>query len=390
MRAIVLSGGGAKGSYEIGVWQALKKLNIKYDLVTGTSIGALNGALMVQNTFIKSLFVWNNLTMTTLFGSEMKKIPSDEEVIKMYGTNFLKSNGKGTDTTMIEAIIKKALNLNKFYHSPLNYGLITFEVDNLKPCILTKNDIPKDKLYDYLTASSACYPALAFKEINGHKYIDGGYYDNLPINLAIDMGATEVIAVDLEAPGLKKPTKKNISITTIKPNNKLTNFLNFNPAGAKKNMLYGYNDTMKVFNKLEGHKYTFKLGELTKNQNIYQATYYYILDKVINTTTLTNSIKDLLKITRFDNDIKAYTFTTSMEAVGEALNIDDTKIYRAKRYNKKLLRTLKRLLKEGNNSSIITMYSLLLKEDYVPLRKILLKEPTNFLKALYLYSIKEC
>ena len=47
-RAVVLSGGGSKGSYEIGVWKALRRLHIKYDIVTGTSIGALNGALMTQ------------------------------------------------------------------------------------------------------------------------------------------------------------------------------------------------------------------------------------------------------------------------------------------------------------------------------------------------------
>ena len=48
MLAVVLSGGGARGAYEAGVWKALKKLHIKYDIVTGTSIGANNGFMMVQ------------------------------------------------------------------------------------------------------------------------------------------------------------------------------------------------------------------------------------------------------------------------------------------------------------------------------------------------------
>ena len=39
-RAIVLSGGGSKGAYQIGVWKALKKMHIDYDIVTGTSVGA--------------------------------------------------------------------------------------------------------------------------------------------------------------------------------------------------------------------------------------------------------------------------------------------------------------------------------------------------------------
>ena len=57
-RAIVLSGGGSKGSYEIGVWKALRRLHIEYDIVTGTSIGALNGALMTQKTYLKALYIF--------------------------------------------------------------------------------------------------------------------------------------------------------------------------------------------------------------------------------------------------------------------------------------------------------------------------------------------
>ena len=52
MKAIVLSGGGSKGSYQIGAWKALRKLKINYDIVTGTSVGALNGALMVQKNIL--------------------------------------------------------------------------------------------------------------------------------------------------------------------------------------------------------------------------------------------------------------------------------------------------------------------------------------------------
>ena len=46
--AIVLAGGGSRGAYQIGVWKALREMGIDYQLVTGTSVGALNGVLMVQ------------------------------------------------------------------------------------------------------------------------------------------------------------------------------------------------------------------------------------------------------------------------------------------------------------------------------------------------------
>ena len=48
VRAVVLGGGGARGAYEVGVWQAMAELGMDYQVVTGTSVGALNGALMVQ------------------------------------------------------------------------------------------------------------------------------------------------------------------------------------------------------------------------------------------------------------------------------------------------------------------------------------------------------
>ena len=55
MKALVLSGGGSKGSYQIGVWKALRKLHIKFDIVTGTSVGALNGALVAQKNYYKAI-----------------------------------------------------------------------------------------------------------------------------------------------------------------------------------------------------------------------------------------------------------------------------------------------------------------------------------------------
>ena len=68
MKALVLSGGGSKGSYQIGVWKALKKLHIKFDIVTGTSVGALNGALITQKSYFKAINLWKKINLKLLFG----------------------------------------------------------------------------------------------------------------------------------------------------------------------------------------------------------------------------------------------------------------------------------------------------------------------------------
>ena len=66
--AIVLAGGGSRGAYQIGVWKALREMGIDYQLVTGTSVGALNGVLMVQQEYDKALAVWENISSQQVLG----------------------------------------------------------------------------------------------------------------------------------------------------------------------------------------------------------------------------------------------------------------------------------------------------------------------------------
>ena len=65
--ALVLSGGGAKGAYEIGVYKALKRLGKKPDIVTGTSVGALNGVLVVQDDYYKAVKLWKNISFSKVY-----------------------------------------------------------------------------------------------------------------------------------------------------------------------------------------------------------------------------------------------------------------------------------------------------------------------------------
>ena len=384
MKALVLSGGGSKGSYQLGVWKALKKLNIKIDIVTGTSVGALNGALITQKSYKKAKKIWNNLNMKVLFGED---IDNKKDILKMYGKQIKKG---GMDITKLEKMISDTLNTKKFYKSNINYGLVTVNLTNLKAEELEKKDIEKEKLDDYLIASASCYPAFKQKDIEGMKYIDGGYYDNLPINLAIKMGATEIICVDLRAPGLKKERKnKNIPITTITPNNRLSNFLDFSNKVVKRNISYGYNDTMKVFNKLEGRKYSFKKNSLKRNSNEYEELYNYMLKKVLDNKKLEtqfNKIINNLDLEEEKKELKTNLFQIIVENTGKKLELDDTKIYTMKEYNKELIKKIKK--KEITKDE--QEYIKLLKENkYDEIRKKAILHPKELLRSIYLYVLIE-
>ena len=95
MNGLALEGGGAKGSYEIGAYIALKELGYKFDMVTGTSIGSLNAALIVQGDAKLAKKVW--------LKSDSEIIGINKEIVKLY-KNF-KLNKENIKETIKE--IKK-------------------------------------------------------------------------------------------------------------------------------------------------------------------------------------------------------------------------------------------------------------------------------------------
>ena len=358
--AVVLSGGGAKGSYQLGVWKALRELHIKYDIVTGTSIGALNGVLMCENSYFKAKRIWRKLNLEYLF-NELPKSNKEIDILKLFGGNFIKNGGM--DIKKIETILEDNVNKRKFYNSKIDYGLITYNFTTKKPLILSKEKTPHDKLIDYLMASATCYPAFKMKEIDGDKYIDGGYYDNLPVELAIELGAEFLIIVDLGSPGFKKKPSKNIDSILIKPKNNISFFLNFDEKAAKINVKFGYNDTLKAFKKLDGNKFTFKKNTIS--------TYYLNnKDNLLDTTEkkFLTSIEELGKIFKLDES-KIYSLNSFIKALNKKIELEDS-------LDKNTIKSIKSLTKKINSKTLILFFLNHLENNKTPrkLSKVFSKE----------------
>lgn len=413
MKALVLSGGGSKGSYQIGVWKALRKLHIKPEIVTGTSIGAVNGIMIVQKQFHKAQRLWENLNFEQLFNVDLENETDKKEVYLTYIKEFIKNKGMSTDK--IENFINEAINTKKFYNSKINYGLVTFNLSELKPNELLKKDIKPEKLKEYVLASATCFPAFKIKNINDEQFIDGGYYDNLPINLAIDMDAKEIIAVDLNEIGLKQKVKdKSIKIKYISPKNDLGSFLIFDSNQAKKNIKYGYNDTLKVYNKLDGNKYTFKYNHLYKNYKKISWEFNNLLKELFENNEDNKNIYDnFIKYSQFNKLLKKeiedrITINETIEFLGDIYNLDDTKIYHIREFNRLILKNNKEYkvskisiknIKSDDFEGIINskllvkyIYNHLIEKSYTyEVRKDLCRLaslfPKEFLGAMYIMLI---
>lgn len=394
MRAIVLSGGGGKGAYQAGVYKAIKKLGIEYDIVTGTSIGALNGFLMVQDDLFKCLWLWKHINYNKIFEDFNGVV--DEKTLK--NKYFEKIVNGGIDTKKISKLVSRIYNPKKLYNSSVDYGVVAFDIAKLKPIIALKKEMDANTLKKYIIASATCFPVFKPQKYEKEILVDGGYYDTTPINLAVDLGATEVIAVELKAVGLRKKVKnKDIKITYITPNNDLTSFLVFEKEAAKKMIKFGYNDTMKVFKKLEGKKYTFKKDNLINNYNKYSE------DFVNNTRYYVNQSKSILKVLAKFNDVSYVAnkqnvmkiMNKNIEELGNIFELDESLIYDINLYNKILLRKLKKeplvkidVKKVLNRKALIKyIYSNLSENLSQTAYNLICLFPKEFLMAIYLKGI---
>ncbi len=260
--AFVLSGGGAKGAYEIGFIKAMLELNIFPDIITGTSIGALNGCLFAQQDYQIAIDLWEHITIDQIIKDGFNLDDSIDSLILQSNLvlSFFKSylNSKGANITPLIELTHQLCNEEKLRNSPIDFGLVCIEYPTLTPIEISKNEIPNGQIADYLIASASCFPAFPIHHFNNKGYIDGGYYDNLPIDLALKLGADQIIAVELTPHQFTHQHYINRpNIKYISPLNNLGNFMDFSRETIHKRITFGYNDTMKAFSKYEGFSYTF-------------------------------------------------------------------------------------------------------------------------------------
>lgn len=261
-RAVVLSGGGTKGAYEMGVWRALSELSVDYQIVTGTSIGSINGAMMAAGDYDKCESMWREMTMGDLMSETHSAVRSFKSFFTgdVFNTDFFGSTivSGGVDNSPFHGFIEKNIDEEKIRKSSCDYGLVTVRIRDRKPFCLPKARIPKGLLREYVIASSSVYPVFPMHKIGEDYYIDGMYHDNLPIDLAASMGAGEFVVVDLHGEPQHPDYACRPYVTYITPSEDLGGILEFDKRRIEKNIEMGYRDAMCTFGRYKGYTYCFE------------------------------------------------------------------------------------------------------------------------------------
>ncbi len=295
MRGLILEGGGSKGSYQIGAYKALKEMGIHFDGIAGTSVGALNGALIAQDEYERAHEIWSNITPQNVINIEDEMFEKIKDLdINVKNFNMIIKilsktlNNKGLDISPLREMLIQHIDENKIRNSKKDFGIVTLSINALKPQKLFLDDIPQNMLVDYLIASSSL-PIFKLEKINGKLYLDGGFYDNLPIGLLKDKEYDELVVIRLYGIGrTKRVNTKGMKILYINPSEHLGPTLDFNRKRSEKNIKLGYYDALKSLNQLYGNRYYFKIDETCDE-------FYFDLMKNINNKTIFKLV-DQLKI----------------------------------------------------------------------------------------------
>lgn len=242
---IVLSGGGGKGSYQIGALNAVKERLpwINISMISGTSVGALNMVLYMQNKLELSEYIWKSINPSQFLDFDVEMIDFKEG---LFARDALIS------------IIDNYINLELVSNSTVNLFATAsqYKVGSDKPRkkYFKLNGKKKEEIKTIILASSAMPYVYEPVIIDGVKYKDGGLVDNIPIQPLHDRGVRNLIVIVVaEDDYIDKKKYGKDELIIIKPSipigNLFTGTLDFHGENSAKRIQLGYEDAVRTFEK---------------------------------------------------------------------------------------------------------------------------------------------
>ena len=262
--AIALEGGGARGAYQVGAWRALEEAGIRYNAVSGTSVGAINGALMAMRDLHQAEQVWKDIRFSHIINvddADMGRILSGgfenlEQVKSAFQTLKSIIQDRGLDVEPLRNLLAERVDEEKIRASGVDLYLTTVSITDKKELEIDAKELASGELKDMIMAS-AYHPAFKQTPLGGKSYADGGFYDLVPISALISRGHKDLIVMRLNSFGIERRVRipEDVTVTTISPNTDLGNVLNFSSDQSAVNMVLGFYDAQKVLYGLYGHDY---------------------------------------------------------------------------------------------------------------------------------------
>ncbi len=196
--AFVLGGGGHLGAHEVGMLSALLEQEIRPDLVIGTSIGAINGAMIAADptpTAVDRLReLWISLDRSGVFGGSLL---DQVKTLARTGTHL-------HDNALLRQLLIEVLPVERIEELAVPFECVAASIEQA-----TVHYFAEGPLAEAIMASAAVPGLLPPVEIDGEHFLDGGLVASIPLDRAINLGATTIYVLQvgrIEEP-LVAPTK---------------------------------------------------------------------------------------------------------------------------------------------------------------------------------------
>ena len=271
---LVLEGGGARGAYQVGAWKALWEAGVKIKGMAGTSVGALNGALICMDDFDKARQIWETISysrvmdvddqlMDQLMSFRLKSLPvvSLSEVIAG-AKRILKD--RGFDIAPLRSLIEEVVDEDSIRSSSRELYVVTYSLSDRQPLVVNVKEAPAGEIADMLMAS-AYLIGFRREKLGGKYYMDGGGINNVPADVLIEKGYKDIIILRIYGYGVDTERKlevpEDVSLYHVAPRQELGGMLEFDRKRARRNMLLGYFDAQRMLYGLAGRSYYLDASE---------------------------------------------------------------------------------------------------------------------------------
>lgn len=191
--AFALSGGGSRGALQVGALYALLEADLQPDFLIGASIGAVNATFLALNGFSRDSL--DRLAAAWRSSGELELLPSNY----VWLTVRAMFNRSSTDPSrrLRDFFVTQGVSPELCFMHISHPGLVIVSADLNSGQPILHGSLPEDNILDALLLSTALPPWYMPVRKQERYLMDGAVVSNLPIEPALKLGATQIVALDL-------------------------------------------------------------------------------------------------------------------------------------------------------------------------------------------------
>lgn len=251
---LALGGGGARGSYQIGVLKALEEAHILEQIkhISGTSIGAINTLMvMAKLPYERMIEIWHLITNEEIYGAGFDRFKLDKQGLFSLQDLYEKLSKEISLSEIRESKIQGYATAAKIQKKNLIEQVL---IHRMEKEVFHLNNF-KDP-YKAVLASSSIPLLFGSTDIDDESYVDGGTVDNCPVEPLIEAGCNVIIAVPIDGGFHAKKHKDQQILLVSVESNRLFHLIPIDILDFKSDIVdfkaaYGYAMGKKVLSKLK-------------------------------------------------------------------------------------------------------------------------------------------